>query len=456
MRNVLLVTVDSLRADHVGYHGYDRDTTANLDAMAESAHVFLNAFSNGCSTRRSFPSILGSTYPLMYGGFEKISEDRRLVSEAFDDAGYATGGFQSNPHLLKEFGYGCGFDHYFGSNEEASSTSQLRHFIKQAFDDESLLFRVLKTGFDLSERLIGYNPGEPFVTAEQKTDEALAWARGVDEPVFLWVHYMDVHHPYHPPEEHQLAFRDSTVSKRESVKLRRKMLEDPHNMTDEELQKIIDLYDGEIRYFDAEMHRLVEGAREALDGDTVVAVTSDHGDEFGDHHGFAHYDTFYDELLHIPLLLGVDGNGDHDELVSHLDLAPTLLEYAGADIPETFVGESLASIIKEDEWDKEAVIAESGSLDPEEFRCTYRTNEWKYIRGGNHRQAEDKPAEELYDLTDDPTEQVNLIDKATEKISGLREAVDEHKQRVEETDRTVEPVEIDAETQQRLEDLGYK
>ena len=159
MRNVLLVTVDSLRADHVGYHDYDRDTAPNLDAMAESAHVFSNAFSNGCSTRRSFPSILGSTYPLMYGGFEKISEDRRLVSEAFDEAGYATGGFQSNPHLLEEFGYGRGFDHCFGSNEEASSTSRLRHFVKQAFDDESLLFRVLKTGFDLSERFVGYNRG---------------------------------------------------------------------------------------------------------------------------------------------------------------------------------------------------------------------------------------------------------------------------------------------------------
>lgn len=456
MKNVLLVTVDSLRADHVGYHGYDRDTTPNLDSMAESSHVFTNAFSNGCSTRRSFPSILTATYPLMYGGFEKISEDRTLVSEAFDDTGYSTGGFQSNPHLLEEFGYGRGFDKYFGSNTEASSTSRLRQFVKQTFADDGVVFRTLKVAFDYSERVIGYNPGEPFVKADEKTDEALKWVRGVDDPVFLWVHYMDVHHPYHPPEEHQLAFRESTVSKRESVKLRRKMLEEPEDVSDEELQTILDLYDGEIRFFDAEMHRLIQGVKDYLSGETVVAVTSDHGDEFNDHHGFAHYDTFYDELLHVPLLLDVDGSGEYNELVSLLDLAPTLLDYAGVDIPETFVGESFASVIQGETWDKGAVIAESGSLDPEDFRCSYRTKQWKYIRGGNHRRAPRKPPEELYQLERDPGEHENVIEDAAKTAESFRDAVETHKRGVEETDRDVETVEIDAETQQRLKDLGYK
>ena len=456
MQNVLLVTVDSLRADHVGYHGYDRATTPNLDSMAESAHTFSNAFANGCSTRRSFPSILSSTYPLMYGGFEKISAERTLVSEAFDDAGYATGGFQSNPHLLEEFGYGRGFDRYFGSNTEASSTSRLRQFVKQTFDDDGLVFKTLKAGEDFSERVVGYNPGEASVRADKKTDAALEWIRSVDEPAFLWVHYMDVHHPYHPPDEHQLAFRDSTVSKREAIKLRRKMLEDPDDVTDEELQTIIDLYDAEIRFFDAEMHRLVEGIREALSGETLIAVTSDHGDEFRDHHGFAHYDTFYDELLHVPLVLDVDGSGEYDDLVSLLDLAPTLLEYASVEAPETFVGESLSAVIDGESWGKEAVIAESGSLDPEEFRCSYRTENWKYIRGGNHRQAPNKPPEELYDLDVDSSEEENLINDATKIAEDLREAVETHKERVAETDQDIETVEIDAETQQRLEDLGYK
>jgi arylsulfatase A-like enzyme len=456
MKNVLLITVDSLRADHVGYHGYERNTTPHLDELAKSSHVFSNAFSNGCSTRRSFPSILTSTHPLMYGGFEKISEDRTLISEAFNDSGYATGGFQSNPHLLEEFGYGRGFDKYFGSNTEASSTSKLRQFVKQRFDDEGLIFDALKICFEYSERIVGYNPGEPFVKADEKTDEALEWVSDVDDPIFLWVHYMDVHHPYHPPEEHQLAFRDSPVSKRQSVKLRRKMLEEPTNVTDEEMKTVLDLYDGEIRFFDAEMHRLIESVRDRLSGETVVAVTADHGDEFNDHHGFAHYDTFYDELLHIPLVIDVEGSGEYDELVSLLDLAPTLAEYAGVNIPETFVGESLESLIEDGSWDKEAVIAESGSVDPEQFRCSYRTSESKYIRGGNHRQAPAKPPEELYDLGADPAEQHNIIDEATQIASELREAVNSHRKKVAKTDREVATVEVDAETAQRLEDLGYR
>jgi arylsulfatase A-like enzyme len=455
MTNALLVTVDSLRADHVGYHGYERETTPNLDAMAESAHTFSNAFSNGCSTRRSFPSILTSTYPLMYGGFEKIAEERTLISEAFDRAGYATGGFQSNPHLLAEFGYERGYDMYFGSNEEASSTSRLRQFVKQIFDDDSLPFRVAKSAFDFSERVFGYNPGEPFVRADEKTDAALEWIESVEQPVFLWVHYMDVHHPYHPPEKHQRAFRDQPISKRTAVKLRRKMLEAPEKITQSEMQKIQDLYDGEIRFFDEQMHRLIEGTRDHLSDETIVAVTSDHGDEFNDHDGFAHYDTFYDELLHVPLVVDVEGSGKYDELVSLLDLAPTLLSYADVDIPETFVGESLWAVIEDDGWEKDAIVAESGLL-ADEFRCGYRTTEWKYIRNGNHRHAPNKPDEELYDLEEDPNERQNIIAEANETATELREAVEEHREQAEKTDTAVESVELDTATEQRLEDLGYK
>lgn len=451
--NVLLVTVDSLRADHVGYHGYDRETTPNLDRMAESSHTFLNAFANGCGTSRSFPSILSSTYPLMYGGFEKLSEDRKLISEVFDAEGYTTGGFQSNPHLLEEFGYARGYDFYFGSNSEASSSSRLRQFVKRTFDDNGILFKTLKLGFDLSERFVGYNPGEPFVPAEEKTDEALSWVRGLeDSPVFMWVHYMDVHHPYHPPDEHQLAFRDSTVSKRKAVRLRRKMLDNPRGVTDSELQIIKDLYDGEIRYFDTEMNRLVEGVRQELSGDTVVAVTSDHGDEFMDHGKFSHYNTFYDELLHVPLLVDVEGSGEYDELVSLLDLAPTLVDYAGVDTPDIYMGNTLRDLIEGKRWTKDAVIAESGSHEPDEFMCSYRTSDWKYIRGG----CRSDESEELYNLKRDPDEYENVIHRNPEVAEEFRENVIAHKGSIMKTERNVESVEVDADTEQRLRDLGYK
>lgn len=454
MDNVILVTVDSLRADHVGYHGYNRDTTPNLDRRAEENHVFYHAFANGCNTRRSFPSILSGTYPLMYGGFEKLSRDRTVLAEPFQDAGFTTGGFQSNPFLLAQFGYGRGFEKYYGSNSEASSTSRIRQYFKNTLDHGPVL-HALQRAFNLSERFIGYNPGEPFVKADEITDEALSWVSGVDSPVFLWVHFMDVHHPYHPPVAYQREFRDEPVSKRRAVKLRRKMLDSPQRITEVELQTILDLYDGEIRFVDEEINRLIEDARAELSGDTIVAVTSDHGDELDDHHGFAHHDTFYDELLHVPLIVDAPGSGEYHDLVGLIDLAPTLLSYGEVEIPDSYVGESLRTLVSDGEWSKQYVFAESGSTADGEFQCGCRTADLKYIRGGDHPDAADKPSEELYDLEADPGETSNLIDDAEQRAAVLREVVDEHEREVRATDRSVEPVEIDSETQRRLEDLGY-
>jgi len=99
MRDIVLVTVDSLRADHVGWHGYDRNTTPNLDQRAASAQTFTSAFSHACSTRPSFPSIMTSSYALEYGGFERLSSKRTTIAELLEEAGYETAGFHSNLYL---------------------------------------------------------------------------------------------------------------------------------------------------------------------------------------------------------------------------------------------------------------------------------------------------------------------------------------------------------------------
>ena len=454
MENVLLVTVDSLRADHVGYHGYERDTTPNLDRRATENHAFYKTFANGCNTRRSFPSILAGIYPLMYGGFEKLSRDRTVLAEPFQETGYTTGGFQSNPYLLAQFGYGRGLKEYYGSNSEASSTSKIRQYTKDTLDD-GIFLRSLQRAFNLTESVVGYNPGEPFVKADKITDEALSWVSGVDSPIFLWGHYMDVHHPYHPPPEYQRMFRDEPVSKRQAVKLRRKIIDSPEQISEEELQTILDLYDGEIRFVDEEVNRLIEGVRTELSGDTVVAVTSDHGEEFNDHHGFAHHNTFYDELLHVPLLLEAPGNGEYDELVNLADLPPTLLSYADVEIPDSYVGESLQALVSDGRWEKEHVFAEAGSVADGKFRCGCRTSDRKYIRRGDHPDAVEKHPEELYDLQSDPGETVNLIENADDDTATMRTVVDDHERMVQKTDQRVETVEIDSETEMRLEDLGY-
>ncbi len=317
MRDIVLVTVDSLRADHVGWHGYDRNTTPNLDERAASAETFTSAFSHACSTRPSFPSIMTSSYALEYGGFERLSPKRTTIAELLNEAGYETAGFHSNLYLSADFGYSRGFDRFFDSKSDPGALAKLRKEVKTHLDSDGALYGLLQQAFNATEKQVGIELGSAYVDAERITERALEWVRSKDNgPRFLWVHYMDVHHPYVPPEKYQERFRDHPVSDRDAVQLRRKMLESPDEITDEELGTLIDLYDAEIAYVDAEVDRLVTTLCEEWGDDPVFAFTSDHGEEFLDHDGFSHSATFYDEVLHVPLLVrppgGVDGERIHD------------------------------------------------------------------------------------------------------------------------------------------------
>ncbi|SER82528.1 sulfatase [Natrinema salaciae] len=451
MDDILLVTVDSLRADHVGWHEYERETTPNLDALAERGETFTNAFAHACSTRPSFPSILTSSYALMYGGYERISEKRTLLSEVFDSAGYRTAGFHSNLYLSADFGYDRGFDEFYDSKTDPSATARLRQFVKDRLDSDGLLYQTLAQAFETAERTAGANVGSAYVNADEITDHALEWVESVrdDGPRFLWVHYMDVHHPYVPPERHQRAFRDEPIGDRRAIKLRRKMIESPDEVTQRELDDIIDLYDAEIRFTDEQIGRLVETVRESWDGATTL-VTADHGEEFLDHGQFSHYATFYDEVLHVPLLYDDESGsgGSHDELVGLLDVAPTLVERAGLEPPSNFRGESLHALFDGDGWSRDHLIGDWANTNTGERRFSYRDHEWKYIRTGD--------GEELYDLTTDPGERESVVDTEPEILEHARDVIDDHERAIEETATDLGDVEMEEAVKDRLRDLGYK
>lgn len=449
MTNVLFITVDSLRADHVSTYGYQRETTPRIDRLAKDGCVFEQTFAHACSTRPSFPTILTSSYPLMYGGYERISENRTLISELFDDAGYRTGGFHSNAYLNPEFGYDRGFDTYYDSMTQPGTMARLRQWVKGQLDQDGIVYETLAAAFDTAERHAGANIGSAYVDADEITDRAIEWlqdGRASDE--FLWIHYMDVHHPYLPPPEHQLAFRNEPISERRAVQLRRKFIESPRKITDDEFADIIDLYDAEIRFTDAEIGRLLNAADEKWD-DYIVAFTADHGEEFLDHGGFSHRATFYDEVMHVPLVIKDDEHeGRREELVGLLDIAPTLIDYADIDPPEEFYGHSLYSLYNED-WSRRFVLGDwspDGQGDGER-RYAYRDREWKFI------QREDR--EELYDLFDDPDEQENVVDEYPEVAAELRDKINEHEREIDATSENLGDVHMDDEVRQRLRDLGY-
>ncbi|WP_049903043.1 sulfatase [Halococcus agarilyticus] len=483
MTDLVLVTVDSLRADHVGRYGYARDTTPTIDAVAADGHRFENAFAHACSTRPSFPSILTSSYPLMYGGFERIAPGRTLVSEPLADAGYANAGFHSNLFLSAEFGYDRGWETYFDSKTDPSVTARAKQAIKERLDENGRLYRFLAGAVDTAEREAGVNVGSAYVLADEITDRALQWVRsraGADSR-FLWVHYMDVHHPYVPPARHQQPFRDDPIGERDAIQLRRKMVEDPDDLTTTERDALVDLYDAEIRFADAEIGRLLSGIHEAWDGDPLTIVTADHGEAFGEHGPYSHPNTFYDEVMHVPLVAslpdGVDraaGMGDggdgsivHDDLVGLLDVAPTLVDYAGGD-RENFHGHSLRSLVEGGDWPRERVVGdhEGGG----ERTVAIRTTDRKFIRrestgesteGTVMAAGDDRPRgagvhEELYDLGTDPGETTNVVAERPDERDRFREEAAEHLRAVAATDIDLGRVEMDDAAASRLRDLGYR
>lgn len=451
MRDIVLVTVDSLRADHVGWHGY-RNTTPNLDGVADGSRVFSRAFAHACSTRPSFPSILTSSYALEYGGFERLSPERTTLAEALSNGGYRTAGFHSNLYLSADFGYDRGFDTFYDSRTDPSVAAKARNYVKRHLDSDGLIYRSLQQLFNATEKRTGVEVGSPYVDATELTDIALDWARKVDNdsPRFLWVHYMDVHHPYVPPADCQRRFRDSPLPDRDAVQLRRKMLETPDDISEGERQTLIDLYDAEIAYVDREVGRLLKGIRSTWGDGTVIAFTADHGEEFADHGKFSHSATFYDEVLHVPLLLSDGTAGEFDDLVGLLDLAPTLLDYADLAPPDTFRGSSL---LDTDDEDRTEVIAEWADTDSgsDARRFAIRSTDWKYVR------LEDG-TERLFDLESDPTERQNVVDAEPDVADEFRARLQQHRELLAATNRDRDPddVTMDEEVAQRLRLLGYQ
>ncbi|WP_136715457.1 sulfatase [Halorientalis salina] len=445
MTDIVLVTVDSLRADHVGCYGYHRETTPTIDDLAAESRRFTNAFSHGCSTRPSFPSILTSSYALGHGGFHQLSADRTTLAESLSEAGYETAGLHSNLYLSADFGYDRGFDRFYDSKSDPSLLARARQAIKTHVDNDSQIYQFLQTAFNATERRAGVELGSAYVSADEMTDMALEWAEEMgDGPRFLWVHYMDVHHPYTPPAQYQRQFRDDSVDDERAIRLRRKMLEDPEGVTDEEFEAIVDLYDAEIAFMDAEVDRLLTGVRDTWDSEPVVAFTADHGEEFLDHGQFSHAATFYDEVLHVPLVVD-DGEtgGKVDGMVGLLDLAPTLVDYADAPTPAAFQGTSLAP---GSDHDRNRVIAEWADYDEDDRRFGLRTTDWKYVR------MEDGE-ERLFDLTDDPDETRNVAGDYPDVRADFAEQINDHAQRVGTEAVTAE---MDEQVAQRLRDLGYQ
>lgn len=324
--NVLLFSIDSLRADHVGAYGYPRPTTPVIDRLATEGVLFERAISSTSWTLPAHVSLLTGLPDSAHGVTStrsKLPATAFTLAEAFDAQDYETVGFFSGPFLDPAFGFGQGFDRYV----DCTSYGGLREAGRKHAHPASHLDRT--------------NPTVLWNVLHELE-------RVGHRPFFFFVHMWDVHYDLIPPPPFDSMFDPDYRGTFDGRNFRHNREFRP-GMNPRDFQHVLALYDGEVRYTDETIGRILEFARgRGLLDDTLVIITADHGDEFLDHDGKGHRNTLYQELIRIPLILWWPRRiapARISNVVRLYDVAPTILELAGLPIPPTMKGVSLASAV---------------------------------------------------------------------------------------------------------------
>jgi len=322
--NIVLVTVDSLRADHCGFMGYEKDTTPNLDGMAEDGVVFENAIAPGPSTPESMPAVFTGRYPVerstdadshLATRRERIHAHmiaRDTLPEKMHRMGYHTAAFTPNPFTSRHFGFDQGFDH-FRDFMTGSGRERLYQRLFDGFLRGSAVSSTARMVWNLWQREEVFKPWEAYY------DEVTEWVGHATEPYFLWVFLMDAHNPYLSPPEYRS--QPKTAEFHANVEFWRQSHETPFAADVHE--KLVTAYDDAVRYADGFLGRL--GAD--LD-DAVVAVHGDHGEAFGEHGSYGHEPHVYAENTRVPFVVSGDGDSTVTEAVSLRSLPELLVALA--------------------------------------------------------------------------------------------------------------------------------
>ncbi|MFQ5461686.1 MAG: sulfatase [Phycisphaerae bacterium] len=448
IRNILLIVVDCLRADHVGCYGYDKPTTPTVDRLAGSGCLWQRAYSASSWTKPSVASLLTGLYPTQHGAFRGVKRSK-ISATSTTDAVRST-----QPVLAESLsagGWRCGA---FINNAQLGSFTRL---------DRG--FSAYAPSAGKADRLIGI---------------FLEWLEAnQDRPTFAYLHFLDTHWPYQPRRRHVAMFggnRDTNMfrdySARDYAKLRQAIANDGRTLSNQELEQMVQMYDGSIRRVDAKLRIILAMLTElGLRDETAIFITADHGEELLDHGQIGHGQSLHEELTHVPLIAHVPGGPAgirHADPVSHVDLAHTIECLAGVDArlsganlldssatpraacSELMIGRRYSQVMRSGVWSmhrRYKIEAKDGDLDA---RQTPR----QWVTGHPHRLKC-----ELYNTAKDPSEQVNRAKKSryAETKATLAEQMDQWWEKIDAETQTGESseVEIDALVVQRLRDLGY-
>ncbi len=422
-RSVVLIVLDTVRADHLRSYGYERPTSPHLERWAQHGALFENAIASSSWTLPSFASIYTGHHPGRHGAGERfehselrisgIAEDLPTLAERFREAGYATIAFATNPFLHRKFGVDRGFDEY---SFVPASNRDIRD-------------------------------------AETTVDLALAWFdQQSDRPCFAMIHLFDPHMDYFPPEDIRGKFTEGYEGPLEfpvtgGARIRSGILR--LDAADE--QYVIGSYDEELVYLDRELGRLLDGLaeRELLE-EGVVILTSDHGEEFFEHGSFEHGHAAYQELLHVPLVIWGESVQPSriSQPVSHVDLFPTALDAAGLEIPDDLPGVSLLPAARAGTPIEPRPLIADRTLHDRRHRVLIRWP-WKAIDVEGRRDAM------LFHLEDDPHERNDLSKREPDRLQAMLKEFEVISPTTTRSEDQQEAEALDDAIREQLEALGY-
>jgi arylsulfatase A-like enzyme len=462
-KSVFLITIDALRPDHLKFYGYPKDVAPNLTDFAKRATIFTNAFTNGPETPASFSTIFTSSLPLIDGGFCPLPLQKLYLPQILKENDIFCYGIHSNPNLSAMFNYNRGFDVFLDGERYKSSNEKQMSLKKSVI----LLIRKMINYKDLIEkimyRLVGFNKVKSFFrqnfpkitdmllpftpmayNAPYLTNRIISFLKHHEGPLFLWAHFMDVHSPYNPPKRNLINVRGSELSPSRLSYVINDVYLNPHEfeITEDILNDLKDLYDGEINFVDENLGILLDYITKRYKKDCLVMILADHGESFFEHGFFNHQGNVYEELLKVPLIVKISGHKRKErmvtEIVQLIDIAPTILDYFNIIIPEVYSGQSLLPLLLRGEKIKKEslVITESyqksGKMkknNEEGFKIiSIRTDTWKFIYD------EESEMKYLFNIKKDPEEHTNLIDQEVKITEEFRKQLADHLKKIEEID----------------------
>ena len=447
--NVVLVTVDTLRAQNLSCYGYPRPTSPFLDSLAAEGVRCADASASAAWTKPATGTILTGLYPsrhgaLYHGSLLHLPEGERTLAEAFRERGYVTAGFVANPNIKKVFAFDRGFDVYFDSPVEDTVTLAC---IRGTWFG-GLLMTLLRHQFNWNYEndIVGMNR------------DVLAWLRNNHaQRFFLYAHYIDPHIPYDPPARYREEFAQ----------------DHGFALFNERKRKVgIDLYDGEIRYTDDGLKALVdELVRLGVWENTIFVLTSDHGEEFYEHGVLGHGFSLHQEVVGVPLIFhgaGVPRGVVVEEPVQILDMPATLLSLAGEDVERFGDGKSFHErILAAAPREPTPLFLESefGQDDSNHRAFVFsgvRSGRWKLVLTEENQFFSPKDPrfgrEALYDLETDPSERRNLFREKEHEalVARLLDELRRHAQFLQDEGfRDVAPAALTPEVEAGLRALGY-